>query len=60
MLNEGRQARREWFGQALLTDAGERASHEQRAGVVIYAIAMGTVGNRMNRMLEQPGVVTHG
>ncbi len=59
MLDEGRQARRQRFRKALLTWGVERAGHEQRAGIVVDAIAVRTIGYRTDRMLEKPRVVTH-
>src|ERR1700722_20430980 len=59
MLDKGGEPRRQGLGQALRARRAERASQQQRAGVVVDAIAVQPVGNRMDRMLEQSGVVAH-
>jgi hypothetical protein len=52
-------AGRQNFGQALLARIVERAGHQQRAGVVVDAIAVRAIRHRMHRVLKQAGVVAH-
>jgi hypothetical protein len=59
VLHECGEARGQCFGHALLTCSIEGAGYEQCAGVVVDAIAVGTIRHSMYRMLEQPGVVAH-
>ena len=60
MLDKSGQAGCQCFRQARLAWVIERASQQQRPGIVIDAIAMVTVGHAMDRMLEEPGIVAHG
>ena len=60
MLDKGRKSRGQRFGQAVLARIVERTGQQQRAGVVVEAIAVRTVGHGMDRMLKKPGVVAHG
>ena len=60
VLDEGREAGGQRFGQRLLAGRVERAGQQQRAGVVVDAIAMGPIRNGVDGVLEQAGVVAHG
>ena len=60
MLDECGEPGRQRFGQALLARLVERAGHQQRAGIVVDAIAMRAIRHAMDRVLKQPGVVAHG
>ena len=60
MLHERGEASRQYFGQTPLTMIIERAGQQQSARVVIDAVAMVAIGHRMNRVLQQSGIVAHG
>ncbi len=59
MLDEGGKPRRQDFRQPLFAGVVERAGQEQRAGVVVDAIAVGAIRHAVNGMLKQSGVVAH-
>src|SRR5436190_4803378 len=59
MLDKGSQSRCQYFRQTLLAGAIERTRQQQHSRVVINAIAVSAIGYRVDRMLEQPGVVAH-
>ena len=59
MLDEGGKPRRQDFRQPLFAGVVEGAGHQQRAGVVVDAIAVGAVRHAMNGMLKQSGIVAH-
>ena len=59
MLHEGGKAGRQDFRQALFAGIVEGAGQQQRAGVVVDAIAVRAIGHRMDGVLEQAGIVAH-
>ena len=59
MLDEGGKPRRQDFRQALFARIVECAGDEQRTGIVVDAVAVGTVGHAVNGVLKQSGIVAH-
>ena len=59
VLDEGGEAGRQYLRQALLAGVVERARQQQRAGIVIDAIAVRTIRHAMNGVLKQAGIVAH-
>ena len=54
MLHEGCKASRQNFGQPLFARIVEGAGQQQRAGIVVDAIAVRAIGHRMHRVLATP------
>ena len=59
MLHESCKAGGQNFRQALLARIVEGAGQQQRAGVVVDAIAVRAIGHRMHSVLEYTGIVAH-
>ena len=59
MLDERGEPGRQHFRQTLLAGIVERARQQQRAGIVVDAIAMGAVRHAVHGMLKKAGVVAH-
>ena len=59
MLHERRKAGRQDFRQGLFARIVEGAGQQQRTSIVVDAIAVRTIGNRLHRMLKQAGIVAH-
>src|SRR5580698_9612978 len=60
MLDEGGKTSGQGIAERLFAGSGESARDEQRARVVVHAIAMGSVRYAVHGMLEKAGVVAHG
>ncbi len=59
MLNKRREPRRQDFRQLRFAGVVQRAGQQQRARIVVDAIAVRAVGHRVNGMLQKPRVVAH-
>src|SRR6185436_6200581 len=59
VLHERCEPHGQCFGQARLAGRIESAGYEQRAGVVVDAIAVGAIRYGVYRMLEQSSLVAH-
>src|ERR1700722_5530765 len=60
MLDEGGKTGGQRIAERLFAGSGESARYEQRARVVVHAIAMGSVRDAVHGMLEKAGIVAHG
>ena len=59
VLDKRGKPRRQHLRQSMFAGDVERARQQQRAGIIVDAIAMGAIRHAVNGMLEQSGIVAH-
>ncbi len=59
VLDEGRKTRGHRFRQSGFARGRQRARQQEGTGVVVDAVAMSAVGDRVDSVLEQTGAIAH-